>query len=271
MARPAVREAPHLPRLRDHSFFAGNDKVVGYVIDLGYVEDKTEALILSNMAKRHCGSLVVKDSATAREMYDKGIAAWSLEHMLPFRVPCNGRNPAKKFRKRNEAEMARASLPLDVLRNVPGRPEYLVNLVSLDKENEHLRDTLFWSIFKKSLLFDDLPSGSAYRDGEIRKGRSAPAIFTRKGEMIRSDGLMDPSNKVNLNASDQRRGGFVFGAQPASATEDFIHAEEDVKAIDEALPLLKELGELTQQLDNLIERDAEISSKQGQLDCLEQE
>ena len=92
----------------------------------------------------------------------------------------------------------------------------------------------------------------------------------RRGFLIH-DGLMDPSNKVNLNASDQRRGGFVFGAQPASATEDFIHAEEDVKAIDEALPLLKELGELTQRLDNLIERDAEISSKQGQLDCLEQE
>ena len=109
-----------------------------------------------------------------------------------------------------------------------------------------------------------------YRDSQIRMGYSPPTICTRRGELIRSDGLMDPSSRIDLSRGN-KKSGFIFGAQPASAREDFVHAEEDVEAIDEALPLLKELDELTQQLNEVMEREDEIVSKRAQLQLYELE
>lgn len=46
---------------------------------------------------------------------------------------------------------------------IPGSPQHLVNMIKLLPTHEHLRDTLFWNIFRDSILFNDLKSAMAYR------------------------------------------------------------------------------------------------------------
>ena len=98
--------------------------------------------------------------------------------------------------------------------------------------------------------------------------------MTRNGEVVASDGLMDPMSKVDLNMSkssnrNTHKNGFVFGAQPAKAREDFKHAEEDVEAIDAALPLLQSLDDLTQDLDAHCQQQEDIAEKEEELLRLE--
>jgi len=68
-----------------------------------------------------------------------------------------------------------------------------VNIIQLDDSKEHLRDSVFFSIFRKSLIFDDFELAAQYRKQLRAEGSSPPTLYTRRGDRITSDGLFNPS------------------------------------------------------------------------------
>ncbi len=70
-----------------------------------------------------------------------------------------------------------------------------MNLIQLKDEDEHLRDSLFWNIHKKDLLFDDHKTGYAYHTRLVNdKSRPpVPNIYIRTGERILANGALDPT------------------------------------------------------------------------------
>lgn len=82
-------------------------------------------------------------------------------------------------------------------------------MLQLDPKNEELRDTLFYHIFKNSMLFDDLDSGMKYRRTLIKERKRPPAIFTVDGNKIGIDAVLDP--KKGKKPDDLRN---ILGMQP---------------------------------------------------------
>lgn len=58
----------------------------GWVVDLGYVNDVNEARILSFHAKRYMDAWVVDNTDMAQELYSRGVKAWALDMIRPFRM-----------------------------------------------------------------------------------------------------------------------------------------------------------------------------------------
>lgn len=107
--------------------------------------------------------------------------------------------------------MRSKSLPLPQIRNSPsGNPQYLVNLIELNDDNESLRDTVFYNIFRDAILFDTLADGVEYRSLCVRQRRNCPTIYTRDGGFISSSGLLDPTAKLDPSKELE----FMFGELP---------------------------------------------------------
>jgi hypothetical protein len=64
-------------------------------------------------------------------------------------------NHLRQKRGRSEHEKARRKLPLPEPResDAPGFVGYAVNLIQLRPEDEHLRDSVFWDIFQRLMVF----------------------------------------------------------------------------------------------------------------------
>ena len=77
---------------------------------------------------------------------------------------------------------------------IPGNPEYLAELISLNDES--FRDTIFYSVFKRQLLFDDLETAIKYREWMVQRKRSVPTIYTRTGEKLTQEGQLDPGINI---------------------------------------------------------------------------
>jgi hypothetical protein len=89
--------------------------------------------------------------------------------------------------------MAEGQLPFPPIPDtVPGNPVHMINLLKIDPSKEYLRDSLFYLMFKSSLLFDDLPTASAYRKYLSLRHESYPSMYTRTGERLLSDGIYIP-------------------------------------------------------------------------------
>ena len=78
--------------------------------------------------------------------------------MAPFRA-----KDGHELRARTTEEMRRQVLPLPDLSHQPGHPQYLVNMVKLAPDKEHFRDTIFWNIFRNSILFDTIETANQFR------------------------------------------------------------------------------------------------------------
>ena len=200
-------------------------------------------------------SLVVKDRNTAVEWYNKGVASWSLDQMIPFQVQ---ETPTRRSgasggtrRRRNQTELEDGELPLPALKDVKGAPRYLVNLIKLRPNDEYLRDTVFWSIFRDSLLFDTIEAASEYRSKLIRNNRRPPQCVSVSGDILAADGLMDPKSKLNTARALK----FEFGEIPGTEMKDYITAKEDIISIDKAVGFLDKLDELQCAMDELDEKD----------------
>lgn len=99
-------------------------------------------------------------------------------------------------------------------------------MLQLDPKNEELRDTLFYHIFKNSLLFDDLDSGMKYRRTLIKERKRPPAIFTVDGNKIGVDAVLDP--KKGKKPDDLRH---IFGMQPAGKSIVFTNLLTGTQAL----------------------------------------
>jgi len=77
---------------------------------------------------------------------------------------------------------------------IKGNPEFLAELITLTDES--LRDTIFFNVFKRQLLFDDLETAIQYRQWMVQKRRVVPTIYTRTGEKLGQEGQLDPGINI---------------------------------------------------------------------------
>ena len=101
---------------------------------------------------------------------------------------------------------------------IPSHPMYCqVNILEL--EDERLRDSLFFHIFKKALIFDDFGSATAYRQSVVQRGQQPPMLYSVCGRRIGSDGILDPTRNRCYKPAYLRN---VFGMQPWDKTREHI-------------------------------------------------
>ena len=77
---------------------------------------------------------------------------------------------------------------------IKGNPEYLAELITLSEES--LRDTIFFNVFKRQLLFDNLETAIEYRQWMVKKKKVVPTIYTRTGEKLSQEGQLDPGINI---------------------------------------------------------------------------
>lgn len=75
---------------------------------------------------------------------------------VPLRIQFNkGEQP----RERNDEEKRAGKIPVGNLTfpnpSEIGNPRYAINEIQLEPKHEHLRDTVYWSLIRKLLLFED--------------------------------------------------------------------------------------------------------------------
>ena len=102
-----------------------------------------------------------------------------------------------------------------------------INLIQLDPNNEDLRETVFWSMFRNSLLFDNLDTAANYRVQLVALRKSPPNMYTLTGEKIDSNGILVPGNagRMPLNLP------YVFGQYDRNHMENLRHIENGMYAI----------------------------------------
>jgi len=246
-----LRLAKKLPDVPNPLVVSGKPSV-GLVVDLAFVDNLVEARILSWAAGTYIDALVVDTSAVSTELYKKGVKVWALDQIVPFKVrdaASNGDRP------RNAEELAKKALPLeephmgfnaDRSRVRPsGNPRYMVNLIQLNSEYEHLRDSVFFAVFGRSLLFDDMESASEYRTFLVRKGAYPPPIFSLSGEKFLSQGVLDPkAGKIPKELQ------FVFGEQDPTRSADYHTLQLEADMVQDLLQLVAQRATVKEVLES---------------------
>jgi len=161
----------------------------GIVATLGFVEDRELARLLSWAVDERMGAWLFDDKET-QEVASKP----------PFRLLCYSMQTVQSFfvqegrnrRKRNEAERLSASLPLGLNEAPPdGFISYAVNMIELPPNNEYLRDTLFWSLYGKTMVFRTSAQALSYMQSCRTRKQSCPTLLcTADGMKIQGSGLM---------------------------------------------------------------------------------
>jgi hypothetical protein len=95
-------------------------------------------------------------------------------------------------------------------------------MLKLTQENEELRDTLFHSIFRGTLVFDDIRSAVDYKKSLIAQQKGPPPIFTMEGDKLTADGMMNPK-KGQGKLPDRLE--YIFGQQRPDSSEEFKRLE----------------------------------------------
>jgi hypothetical protein len=213
------------------------DKVLGMVVDLATVNTYTDAFLLSWAAKGYMDVFVCTDDETGKAIYAENFRSWPINMITKFAiVTANGR------RQRTNAEMASRKLPLTTLSLDRGNPEYMVNMLHLSPEHEHLRDNVFWNIYKQTVVVDTMDDAIALRKIMVAKNTSS-AIFTRRGERLGFDGVMDPGKDSKL----PKELPFVYGGPPPQKSGEVVAIEQDLATLGAATELIKMKEALTRK------------------------
>ena len=108
--------------------------------------------------------------------------------------------------------------------------QFAINLLEFSVDNGYLRSTLYWSLLSKTMVIENLHSAQIYRQHLIQMRYPCPTILTRDGNMIASDGLMDPRRKCPRSLGELK---FSFGALPPSERAGNKKLQETVYQLEE--------------------------------------
>ena len=227
---------------------------LGLTVDLGFIEDERVAKVCSYAAGAYMNAVICNNDAAAAALYKKKIKSWSITRMRKF-SDNNG--------LRNAEAVKQQALPLPKIDH-RGNPRYLVNLIQLDAETEHLRDTLFYAIFDRALLFDDQESALAYQKKVIAEKKRPPTIMTMQGDKFLPDGLLNPQSKM------PERVPFVFGEQPPDGRTDCQSYEKQLATINILLPLCEVRDKAQMELQEIEIQQDDIDAAMGQMNKIGQ-
>jgi len=200
-------------------------------------------------------AVIVTSTAEQEDVYKKyRCHCWSIEIMQPFRVSQGGVK-----RRRNPEEMATGELPLPPFpADTPGNPQYLVNLIRLNDES--LRDTLFWSMFRGAILFDDMRTAMAYKKEQQRLNRPVDGLYTRDGVKIPHGGNTNPRSGLPAwKASHDKGDKYSFGVAAAGVDQGTLRRLE--RDLNDCEVVLKPLLETTRTLRDKVTRAREAAAK----------
>lgn len=231
---------------------------LGMVVDLAFVNDVNEARILSFHAHKYMDAWVVPTATVSQQLFAKGVKAWALDLVKPFVMTTRSNTAATRERTTEEREAGMLPLPAVTIGKeaAPGNPQYMVNLLKLDEDNEHLRDSIFFSIFNTSILFDTMAHATQYRKYRIEQKLTCAVLYSRKGERLDSNGLLDPRDRL------PERQDYVFGEQPMHSTREYAQELQQTERERDALEAIIEDNEQLALV--LRERDALMDPKRRQ-------
>jgi len=222
-----VRKAVKKGHRVDLTLIAQNAKIdasdiIGLPVDLATVDDEMHAKLMSWAAQKYMDCVIVKttEQSLAIGALKSNTKAWALDQMTKFEVDTRGQ---KRFR--NEAESASQQLPLPPPATFMGiTPAYMVNFIQLSREHEHLRDSLFWTIYKWGLVFDNYVDALRYRKCFIESRRSQPpAMYCADGKRVLDGMVGDRANNDMPKALS-----CVYGAQAGDHTDEYRKLQADV-------------------------------------------
>ena len=126
-------------------------------------------------------------------------------------------------------------------------------MISLDPDKEHLRKTIFWKTFHKSMMFDTYENAQNYRKQLISLRKEPPSTFySRDGHRITPDGVMDPTKSSGSRAPEKLD--FIFGQQPSENLAEFKKIEADLNLMDD---LKGSLTALHAKIKDFVEKESE--------------
>ncbi|TFJ86792.1 hypothetical protein NSK_001880 [Nannochloropsis salina CCMP1776] len=116
---------------------------------------------------------------------------------------------------------------------------HAVNAIILRDEDEHLRMSVFWSMFSNTIILETEDDALAYREYCKRRGIRRPTILCyTDGRRLRGSGPLDGSDC--FRPSDAQRLEFVFGGQDPLETDAFKKQVIAVEKVEQLLQLLTE-------------------------------
>lgn len=184
-----------------------------------------------------------------KKVYDMGCPAYSLNLMFPYH-------------KRGFDPMKEDLLPIDL----PDPPkgfqspiDLAVNLLEFKRENKHLRSTLFWSIFQRTIVVKDIEHAQKYREHVIKLKVSCPAILTSFGDLLAADGLMDPGRRCPPSLENLR---YTFGELPPLERAEFCNMKSDREKLEALRQVAVELNMLDKEVK---QSQLDLSKKQKQI------
>ncbi|CAM9569308.1 unnamed protein product, partial [Ectocarpus sp. 8 AP-2014] len=130
-------------------------KPVGYIAQLGYVEDESLANLLSRKAGSKMKAVYVDTRRQLKMVREARAGGFCKETVAKFKVP-------RESRPRNAREIASGQLPLPKPTD-KGFKGYLVNMIELPENQEHLRDTIFYALYGSMVMFDTLDNALNYQ------------------------------------------------------------------------------------------------------------
>ena len=108
-------------------------------------------------------------------------------------------------------------------------------MLTLDPQHEHLRESLFWKMYGKTLLFRDIETANAYGKKLADKHESPPSMYSENHDRILSDGILDPTYGRS-DSGKQISLRCVYGMQKPTTTALYqnLEAGEFVRVLTQA-------------------------------------
>lgn len=181
--------------------------------------------------------------------YKKGVSSWPLSHIRNY-------EPA-----RNPADMERSDkpqLPIDPIDpSLPGNPRYMVNLIELERDKEYLRDSVFWVMFRNTILVDTFDDAQKVKEYLVsRKSRqNVPTIFTLAGDILESSGILNPKKRKDGPCD------LEFGEMPGTKESEYKRSEKDLRTIQKLSALCDTRDREQSRLQDMERRDVEVQEK----------
>lgn len=147
----------------------------------------------------------------------------------------------------------------------------MVDIIKLDECNETLRESVFYSALKNSILIDTMENAIDYKKELIRANKTIPTMYTLNGERLGADGILNPGT----GGKAPKELNYIFGQQQLTNSIDFKSICYDLEVAHEVIELLKQREqtlnkqkELLKESNNYILLKNNIDAYQKELDSL---
>ena len=232
------------------------------VVAVGMVPDRRMAELLSWYATtRNMKAVICQTNADYKRVkqLQRDVTVYSLQDTEEF-------NARDKTKEQIVKEKRLPMNPLDAKFNYRG---HAVNMIVLREEDEHLRQSVFWSMFSNTVILGTEDDALAYREFCKHRGARRPTILCYEdGRRLRASGPLDGEDK--FGSSEARRLEFVFGGQDPQETEAFKAQLMAKEKVEKLFPLYQDLEAVRGQMQGK-KQDARMLELQKRAAAMEVE